>query len=58
IQRLTPRLTTVRQDTDAMGRAAAKQLIEIIEQPNTAGSDITYIPGSLIEGGTVASLST
>lgn len=57
IQYLKPKLTTIRQNTDEMGKKAADLLIDMIEQPNTAGSEITYITGKLLEGKTVAVLN-
>ena len=60
-QSLHPRLTSVRQDTDAIGREAARCLIERVEKPfpgdesNAAGEVIT-IPCELIKGETVADL--
>ena len=57
IQHLKPRLTTIRQNTSEMGKKAADRLIDIIEQPNTAGSEITYVSGTLLEGKTVAVLN-
>ena len=56
-QALHPRLTTVRQHTDAMGREAARRLIARIEHPNTADAGPVTVPVSLIEGETVAALS-
>ena len=52
-QRLHPRLTSVQQDTDAIGREAARRLIECVEKPNTAGSEPVMIPCKLIKGETV-----
>ena len=54
VQAIHPRLTTIRQDTEAMGREAALQLIEHIEHPNTASSDPVYIASELIEGESIA----
>ena len=45
-----PRLTTIRQNSDAMGRQAALKLIDRIDHPTTAISDSTLIPVTLIEG--------
>ncbi len=53
MQLLHPSLTTVRQDTDAIGREAARRLIECVEHPNTAGTEGTNIPCTLIRGETV-----
>ncbi len=55
-QSLHPRLTTVRQDTDAIGREAARRLIECVEKPNTAGNEPNNVPCVLIPGETVADL--
>ena len=54
IQHLKPKLTTIRQNTEEMGKKAADLLIDMIEQPNTAGREITYVAGTLLEGNTVA----
>lgn len=50
VQAVHPRLTTVKQDSDAMGREAALRLIERIEHPTTAVSEYVLIPATLIEG--------
>ncbi|MBR4500939.1 MAG: LacI family DNA-binding transcriptional regulator [Clostridia bacterium] len=52
-QSLHPRLTSVQQDTEAIGREAARRLIECVEKPNTAGSEPVTIPCKLIRGETV-----
>ncbi len=52
-QLLRPSLTTVRQDTDAIGREAAKRLIECLEHPNTAGTEAVTIPCEVIPGETL-----
>ena len=54
VQAVRPRLTTVCQDTDAMGRHAALRLIDHIDHPNTAISDSILIPTMLIEGESMA----
>lgn len=54
IQRCNPRLTTVWQDTDRIGKEAARQLIHLIEEPRTTYPEIISIPSRLIEGETVA----
>lgn len=48
-----PRLTTVAQDTDRMGRQAARYLIDRIENPRTAGSEMGMIPTRLVKGESV-----
>ena len=50
VQTIHPRLTTVKQDSDAMGREAALRLIDHIDHPNTAVCSSVLIPTSLIEG--------
>jgi len=50
VQALHPRLTTIRQDSGAMGREAALRLIEHIEHPNTVIFDSVLVPATLIEG--------
>ena len=50
MQAVHPRLTTVRQDSDAMGREAAKRLIDHIVHPATALCDPVLIPSELMEG--------
>lgn len=54
---ISPRLTTYRQDTVGMGRAAAAKLIELIERPKTALLDRVIIPGCLQEGESVSVLN-
>ena len=53
-QTMSPRLTTYRQDTAALGRTAAARLIELIERPRTTVMDRTIIPGALLPGETLA----
>jgi len=55
---MSPRLTTYRQDTAALGRTAAARLIELIEKPRTTVMDRTVVTGALLPGGTVASPRT
>ena len=52
-QMVTPKITTYRQDTEALGKSAAKKLIELIEHPRTALLDRIIIDGSLMEGESV-----
>ena len=53
LQMCVPRLTTVRQDTEAIGIAAAKKLIHLIERPEVTFTETRSIPCRLIEGDTV-----
>ena len=49
-QMTQPRITTVVQDAQRMGRQAACYLIERIENPRTAGSETGLIPTRLLPG--------
>lgn len=48
-----PRLTTVAQDKERLGRQAAVFLIDRIENPRTAGSERAVVPTKLVPGGTI-----
>lgn len=50
---IEPQLTTIRQDTQRMGREAANELIELIEHPKTTLVKQIIVEGSVYEGGTV-----
>ena len=50
---LSPRLTTLWQDTARMGRIAADRLIDLIEKPKTALRDVSVVSGSVYEGQSV-----
>lgn len=50
-----PKLTTYRQDTAEIGRAAARQLIGLIERPTLTFHEVIYISGELVEGDSVSS---
>ena len=50
VQAVRPRLTTIRQDCDALGRQAALQLIRQIDHSNAAVGGSLLIPTTLIEG--------
>ena len=50
VQAVSPKLTTVRQDSEAMGRQAALCLINHIEHPSAAIGEMVLIPTELIEG--------
>ncbi|MBR1864040.1 MAG: LacI family DNA-binding transcriptional regulator [Ruminococcus sp.] len=56
-QLLSPRLTTYLQDTTAIGTAAAKQLVSLIENPQTTFTEVITVDGQLIEGASVADLN-
>lgn len=55
---LEPKLTTMCQDTEAIGRIAAEKLIELIENPRTALIDKFTVNGALFKGASVRTLST
>jgi len=52
-QVLRPRLTTMKQDTEALGRLAAANLVENIESPKTWFPHQVLVPAELVEGGSV-----
>ena len=52
-QLMNPKLTTIRQDGEAMGREAAGLLIRRIETPDQPGEDSVTVPVQLLKGGTV-----
>ena len=53
---LEPQLTTLQQDTEQLGFAAARALINLIERPKSTIIEQIIIPGKLVEGKTVADL--
>lgn len=53
LQMCCPKLTTVAQDTAAIGEAAARKLVHLIEQPRTTFQETVSIPCRLIPGETV-----
>lgn len=50
---LEPKLTTLCQDTAAIGRIAAEKLVELIENPKTALTDRYTVNGTLFKGASV-----
>ena len=54
---IEPKLTTFRQDTDAIGAEAARKLIDLIEKPKTTIIEQVIIGGEVYEGKTVKKLS-
>lgn len=52
-QLLHPKLTTIQQNTDLIGREAAKRLIGTIEKPRTTLVERVVIEGSLVPGQSV-----
>ncbi len=57
-QMLHPALTTIKQDTDRIGREAASHLIGIIEKPKTTLVERVAVDGILIKGQSVGKNST
>ncbi len=53
---LEPKLTTLCQDTEAIGRMAAEKLIDLIENPKTALIDKFTVNGTLFKGGSVKTI--
>jgi DNA-binding LacI/PurR family transcriptional regulator len=56
-QFLRPKLTTYRQDTDGMGRRAARKLVEKIENQKTCVTEQIKVSGKLLEGYSVADIT-
>ena len=50
---IEPKLTTLRQDTEAIGREAAESLIRLIEHPKTTVIEQIIVKGEVYEGKTV-----
>lgn len=57
-QVLKPKLTTVKQDSESIGREAAAKLIDWIENPKTSLATQVLIQGKLLEGKTVKMIET
>ena len=53
---LEPKLTTLCQDTAAIGKIAAEKLIDLIENPKTTLIDRFTVDGTLFKGGSVKQL--
>ena len=51
-----PRLTTIVQDTERLGREAAKKLISLIENPKTTIAEQIIVPGKVFSGESVKKL--
>ena len=54
---LEPQLTTVKQDAEQIGCVAARQLISLIERPKSTIVEQIIIPGAVLEGRSVATIS-
>lgn len=51
-----PKIATIVQDTERLGRAAAMKLISLIENPKTTINEQILIPGQVFEGNSVKRL--
>ncbi len=56
-QLLSPKLTTYLQDTAKIGEAAAKQLISLIENPQTTFTEVITVDGRIIKGASVRDIT-
>lgn len=56
-QFLNPKLTTIRQDTETMGKKAAEKLIDIIENPKATVIERVVVEGRILEGNSVKKLN-
>jgi LacI family transcriptional regulator len=54
---LSPKLTTYAQDTENIGREAAKKLVALIEEPQTTFHEVITIDGCLSKGESVAKIN-
>lgn len=52
-QIIYPRLTTVKQDVETMGREAAKKMIELIEEKKELKDEMIFVKSKLMEGESV-----
>ena len=57
IQKLEPRLTTIHQDCEKIGRTAVRLLIDLIENPATAKRKPFIFPVEFMPGGTIADVN-
>ncbi len=57
-QVLDPKITTVKQDTSALGRSAAEKLIALIENPKASIIERVVIEGKVLPGQSVCDLKT
>lgn len=54
---IEPKLTTIRQDTNKIGNEAAKQLINLIENPMSTSLENIYLKTTLIKGASVKKIT-
>lgn len=55
--RMHPPLTTLHQDTQALGRLAAQRLIALIDSPRTTVIEQVVVDGQIFPGGTVCKIN-
>lgn len=53
-QVMNPRLTTIKQDTNMIGKLAARKMISLIE--DNAGHEVIFVPTRIMEGKSVKRL--
>ena len=56
-QALSPRLTTLKQDSGGIGRLAAQMLLDHIRDPQSPCRQV-YLPGTLVRGGSIKQMET
>lgn len=56
-QVLSPKLTTLQQDTKALGRSAAKKLIALIENPKASIIERVVVEGKVLRGESIKDLN-
>lgn len=56
--KLVPRLTTIEQDTESLGRLAACKLIDLVTRPKTTLIEQTIVEGKLFIGDSVAKIES
>lgn len=56
VKHLFPKVTTLEQDVEQIGRSAANKLIDLIETPKTTLIDMIVVPGRVYKGESVAKL--
>ncbi len=54
---IEPKLATLKQDTESIGREAAENLISLIEEPKSTLIQVIYIGGKVYEGHSVADIN-
>lgn len=55
---IEPRLTTLKQDTELLGKRAAEELIRLIENPKTTLIQQVIVPGKVYEGHSVGKIQS